>query len=101
MFDMKKERGALTLLNFSRPPSDLSMADIQSCALLKRCFKESLNGDSHGSSLITPAQQLALPCLPQCMHEILPVPSGGPAGCALMIEFTEAWLTFSMVAMQY
>lgn len=46
---------ALTLLNCSRLPSDSLMADIQSCALLNRFFKDSLNGDSHGSSLITPA----------------------------------------------
>ena len=39
--------------------------------------------------------------LRSCMRESSPVPSGGPAGCALMIEFTEDWLTFSMLTMQY
>jgi hypothetical protein len=74
----------------------LLIAVIQSCALLKRCFKDSLNGDSHGSSLITPVQQLAMPAQSR-MYRSLPVPSGGPAGCALMIEFTAAWLTLFML----
>lgn len=47
-------RYELTLLNFSSPPSVSSIFWIQSCALLNRCLSASLNGDSQGSSLITP-----------------------------------------------
>jgi hypothetical protein len=54
---LERDQGEIrTLLNFSSPPSVLSIVVIHSWALLKRFLRDSLNGESHGSSLTTPTR---------------------------------------------
>lgn len=89
-------RGPPTLLNFSNPPSVSLIVAIQSCAFLYLCRRDSLKGESHGSSLITPE---AVSCAGLGGVVNLPVPSFGNSSIALVVAvLADSCLTFAISA---
>ena len=70
------------------PPSVSLIVLVHSCALAKRRFRDSLKGDSHGSSWTTPVKVSVYPVKTKATvsssGRLVPVPSGAtPFGAAL------------------